>query len=164
MLTTEILEQKIYAISKLISKDKLVLILHVPDPSATPTNCFSNVLSIQKIYGGEIKYGWIFFHRFSEKYGDYIFVTHHAIWLNPSNILVDVTPFHKEVKHQPRTVDGKVLFLIDEIAQPIQKENFIIPLPNRFFAVKSSSKLYEYIQNLQKKEYQYYKENFGIDF
>ena len=164
MLTTEILEQKIYAISKLISKDKLVLILHVPDPSATPTNCFSNVLSIQKIYGGEIKYGWIFFNRFSEEYGDYIFVTHHAVWLNPSNNLVDITPFHKEVKHQPRTVDGKVLFLIDENAQPIQKENFIIPLQNRFFAVKSSSKLYEYIQDLQNKEYQYYKENFEIDF
>ena len=111
---SEDLDQAINAISKTISKEDLILILNIPDSIAIPTNCFSNVLSVQTNYGGKSKFGWTFFHRYSETNGDYVIVSHHAVWLSPSNFLVDVTPFHSEIKHQPITKDEKVLFLPDQ--------------------------------------------------
>lgn len=162
--TEEEREHVILEISTLISNDELVLILHLPGPGTIPTNCFSNVLSVQNLYGGEIKYGWLFFHRYSEKYGEYLFINHHAVWFNPSGYLVDVTPFHNEEKHQPETNCGKVVFLLDGNAQPIPKGVLTIPLPNRYFAIRPSQKLNSYIMSLQKKEFQFYKEEYGIDF
>lgn len=164
MVTTEELEQVILDISKSICKENLVLIPNIPNPLAIPTNCFANVLSVQTKFGGESKAGWTFFHRYSAANGDYLIVSHHAVWLSPSNFLVDVTPFHSEAKHQPRTKNGKVVFLPDEMAVPIRKENLLIPLPSRFFAIKSNPKIGSYIQTLQKKEFQYYRDEFGIDF
>jgi hypothetical protein len=163
MVTSEDLELAINRISKTINNGELILVKHIPSPLSLAANCISNVASVQNLYGGKSEYGWVFLHRCSEKYGDYLILTHHCIWSSPTGSLVDITPFHIDSKHQPKTIDGKVIFLLDQDANPISKDNFIIPQPSKFFAVIPNRDIDNYVKKLQEKEFQFYKDEFIID-
>ena len=148
--------------SKILSKDSLILIEHKVDNLSKQTDCISNVLSFKEKNGGEIVYGWTFHHRFSQEFGDYLFATHHAIWKNSRGVLIDITPFHEKVKHHPINISEKILFLQDFKAQPYQVENYLIPLPLKYFAIKKTKELKRYIDYLKKKEMKHYFDNYGI--
>ena len=163
MVTSEEINQLILKISRTHGQKEPKLVPHMPYPEAIATNCMANVQKVIDQYGGSIKYGWTFFHRYSTQYGDYLFVNHHAIWLNTKGFLIDVTPFHDEEKHKPKTVDNKVLFLEDDSAIPIRKGEYIIPLPNKFYSIRPNPKIDAYVGRLQEKENRYYKDQFDID-
>lgn len=164
MISSEDLEQAIERISKLVSNGKLTHVHHFPSPQATATNCISNVSRNQEKYGGRSEFGWTFLHRCSELHGDYLILTHHCVWFSPNGVLVDITPFHKEPKHQPINLNSKVLFLVDQNAKPLKIDNLVIPLPSKFFAIRSKPSINNYVKKLQEKELQYYKDEFGIEF
>lgn len=145
-----------------LSMQGLMVILHTPLPDAQQTHCMENVLSKIKESGGRTQFGWTFNHRTSTRFGHYLFATHHAVWVNTENILVDITPFHHDPLHHPVTVNNNLLFLLDDNAKPIAKEQYDIPLPLKFYAIESNLKLKEYIKSLQEKEYAYYENTYGI--
>ena len=70
--------------------------------------------------GGTGRFGWTFHLRIAPSLGAYLFVTHHAVWHAPDGRLVDVTPFHHDLRHHPLTENGDVLFLVDDAAQPVE--------------------------------------------
>jgi hypothetical protein len=155
------LYNSIVEFSKTISNQELGLVYHRPDPSAIATNCFANVLSCIELHGGRIKFGWYFNSRISQ-FGEYIFATHHAVWLDGENgFLIDFTPFHQDKKHHPLTIEGNILFLLDDNAQPLKLRNLLIPLPLKFFAIAEEPSLKEYIYNLQEREYKFYRDVFN---
>ena len=162
MITNEELDIAIENFAKTISKQILGLVYHRPTPEAKATNCISNVLSFIERNGGGIKFGWTFHHRISPEFGDYLFSTHHAVWHNPNGNLIDITPFNNDPKHHPKTVNGSILFLLDDNAKPIKVENYLIPLPLKYYAIYKNEKLEHYVKSLRDKELKYYKVNFGI--
>lgn len=89
-----------------------------------------------------------------EGVGDYIFVTHHAIWCRQDGQLVDVTPFHEDIKHHPLTQDGDVLFLVDMKAQPSVMGVITAPLPLRYFARSGGDSIEEYVREMNERELQ----------
>lgn len=145
-----------------ISKQVLGHVYHRPDPASYPTYCINNVLGYIQINGGRIRYGWTFHYRTNEDFGDYLFATHHAVWQGLDGYLIDVTPFHQDVKHHPITNDGSIVFLVDDLAQPLKKDNKIIPLPLKFFAIQNDAELEKYLDRLRKKEMRDYIDNHGI--
>ena len=147
-----------------ISDQSLGLVSYRPHSGAKHTNCIANALDVQDKYGGEVRYGWYFSHRMSEKFGDYLIATHHAVWQMEDLVLVDVTPFHPETKHQPITQSSDTLFLVDDKSQPFRRENLIVPLPLRFYVIKHDPALQNYIQKLQQKEYESYNRLYGSSF
>jgi hypothetical protein len=125
---------------------------HRPEDWASHTNCFQNVREKVRLAGGSGEVGWMFLHRMSPRFGDYVVATHHAIWCSPGNELADVTALHPEIKHQPfRTATG-ILFLGDPKAQPRLIEHEIAPLPSRFFPIGKDPSLAEYVKGLQRRE------------
>ena len=148
-----------------LSDQPLGLVTHQPAVSALASNCISNAMTVKMKDGGEVRYGWYFIHRYSLQYGDYLIATHHAVWYNPKNMqLIDVTPYHKDEKHRPYSPEGNLLFLVDDKAQPIKLGNVFAPLPSRYYALKNSKELVEYVKELQEKEFKFYKEEYKIDF
>jgi len=93
----------------------------------------------------------MFNHRTSIQFGNYLFATHHAVWLNRQNALIDLTPFHHNPLHHPITKNNNVLFLLDDNAEPLKKGEYIIPLPLKFFAINNTLLLQNYVKELKKK-------------
>lgn len=123
-----------------------------PEAWAVPRNCFENSTEKVRRDGGAVRYGWTFHYRISPGIGEYLFVTHHAVWHSPDGSLHDVTPFPEGEKHCPITQDDSVLFLVDDTAKPVTTEFLIAPLPLRFFPVSGDPPLVEYVEFLQQKE------------
>jgi hypothetical protein len=149
--------------AKTINNHRIGLVYHNTAPEAIATNCFDNVFKFIRIHGGNIKFGWTFNHRVNAEYGDYLFATHHAVWHAPNGNLIDITPFHGEVKHHPITANSNVLFLLDDMAQPIKLDGVLIPLPLKYFPILDDEKLKAYIETLNEKEAAYYKTHFRIN-
>lgn len=149
-----------------ISDQPLGLLIYRPDQYALPTNCISNAMNVQKSRGGDIRYGWYFSHRISEQHGDYLIATNHAVWHEPESLrLIDVTPYHDEEKHRPILGnDVDPIFLVDDQAQPFCISKYIVPLPSRFFAVHDDRALQEYVENLQRQEFESYNKEHGSSF
>ena len=162
MITEDELDNAIESFAKTISSQQLGLAYHKPDSESLPTNCIENVRQFIAKNGGKVKYGWTFNHRVSTEYGDYLFATHHAVWLAPDGYLIDITPFHAEQKHHPITVEGSVMFLLDDKAQPIKMGKYLIPRPLKYYPIGESKELNEYMETLEMQEAKYYKDNFGI--
>lgn len=158
----DVLFNAIETFSKSISKEPFGLVYYRPDKESIVTDCISNVSNFVKRYGGSVIYGWYFGHRVSEKYGDYLIATYHAVWRAPNGKLIDITPFHENLKHQPLTSQGSVLFQVDTKAQPIKHGRLIIPRPLKFYPILKSEELKEYIKTLEEQEAFYYKVKFGI--
>ena len=163
MITYEDRQEAIEGFARSRKANILGLAYYRPDPNALPTHCIQNVSNKVDQDGGAAKYGWTFHHRVNPDFGDYLFATHHAVWHNPNGTLIDITPFHKEKKHQPITSDGDVLFLLDESATPIEVGNLRLPLPLIYFPIKANSKILDYIKKLTEQEINDYRVNFAVD-
>lgn len=136
-----------------ISNGALGLIDNAPESSARPMESLKNVLQKMKREGGRIGFGWVFLCRASV-HGEYLIALHHAIW-NPtaSSTYVDITPFHEDPKYQPYCpATAKVLFLVDETAQPKMLGSAISPLPSRFFPARDDAALVAYVEQLNQEE------------
>jgi hypothetical protein len=153
-MTGPIKMEEINAIAKQISTGPLGLAYHQPESWAEVANCFANSWRKVELSGGRTIYGWTFHSRMKEGVGDYIFVTHHAVWCRPDGRLVDVTPFHDDPKHHPLTQDGSVLFLVDFKAEPVVRGAVTAPLALRYFARTPSTEIEEYVRQMNEKEQQ----------
>ena len=162
MITAEEFDKALKNFAKTISSQQLRLIYYRPDKDSMPTDCIENVKRFVESNGGSVKYGWTFNHRVSPQYGDYLFATHHAVWLDTNGILIDITPFHAEEKHQPMTIEGSIMFLLDDNAQPIKRGRYLIPRPLKYYPILKNKELKEYLEIQRAEEAKYYKDKFGI--
>lgn len=158
----DILFNAIESFGKSISSETFGLIYHRPEKESIATDCISNVIHHVQIYGGTAIYGWYFIHRESVKFGNYLIATHHAVWRAPNGNLIDITPFHEELKHQPLTLQGSILFQVNTNAKPIKQGKFLIPRPSKFYPILKSEELKKYIKTLEEQEVKYYRDNYGI--
>lgn len=68
--------------------------------------------------------------------------------------LVDVTPFHPELRHHPITHSGDTLFLVDQQAHPTRVGNVVSPLASRFVPLDPGPAIDSYLVKLTRKEEQ----------
>lgn len=142
---------KIQEIAPSISEDTLCQAVHQPEPTARFGHCFYNVLEKMERDGGNIYFGWTFGHRANPKYGEYMVVTHHAVWgLNRK--LIDVTPFSEKPGLNPIKNGDSIIFLVDTGAKPIRTRNILAPLPNRYFPLSNSPELKAYVDKVTEEE------------
>jgi len=158
----DILFNAIESFAKSISKETFGLVYYRPVKESIATNCITNVIHYVETYGGSVIYGWYFGHRESAQFGNYLIATHHAVWRAPDGILIDITPFHEEPKHQPLINQGSVIFQVDTNAKPIKQGRLLIPRPLKYYAIGKSKELDEYMVTLRAEEAKYYRDNFGI--
>jgi hypothetical protein len=142
------------AFARTISREPLGLALHRPQAWATPTRCFENAVRQAKQKGGPALFGWMFHYRVVEDIPGpgYLIAVHHAVWHSPTGQLVDVTPLHDDPKHQPISLGGDVLFLVDTSAHPIAVGVTVGPRPSRFYALDADERLVAYVRGLQDAE------------
>jgi hypothetical protein len=147
------LKELLSRFSSTISKGSLGLVDYAPEPSARPMNSIQNVLLRLKRDGGTPLFGWVFLSRESV-HGQYLIALHHAIWSpSGSSAPIDITPIHEDPKYQPYwPTPGKVLFLMDEAAQPKMIGSSISPLPSRFFPATEDADLAAYVDQLNEEE------------
>jgi hypothetical protein len=162
MINQKKLDEILRIFAETLSKQQLGLVYHIPDENSKATDCLANVRNYIKKKGGQAKFGWTFIYRISQ-YGGYLFATHHSVWLKNDGTLIDITPFHPDIKHKPLTINGSVIFLLDDNAVPLEKGEYIIPRPLRFFPVDKNKELKQYLETLKDKEYRYYIDSFDID-
>ena len=162
MYKNDILFNAIQSFAKSISKETFGLVYYRPDKESIATNCITNVIHYVEKHGGSAIYGWYFGHRESAKFGNYLIATHHSVWRAPDGILIDITPFHEELKHQPLTNQGSVIFQVNTIAKPIKQGKRLIPRPLKYYAIGKSKELDEYLETQRAEEAKYYKDNFGL--
>jgi hypothetical protein len=127
---------RIQAIASRISSEPLAGARHAPEPSASPTQCFSNAQRKAQQAGGGVLFGWMFQARELAALPGRacLLAVNHAVWHAPDKKLIDVTPFHSDPQHHPIVVNGDaVLFLIDSSATPLRNEHVGLPLPSWFF-------------------------------
>ena len=163
-MTEKAIMKLLSTFARTISHQSFGLISHIPEPDSIVNACYKNAdLKVERD-GGSVQYGWVFAHRLTAAFESvgYFIATHHSVWRDPNKRLIDVTPFNSEVKHQPLNVDGKVYFLTDDKAEPVQVEGIGAPLPMRFFPLNNGKKLQAYLEELRVKEeiacQQYYNE------
>ena len=72
-----------------------------------------------------------------------------------------MTPFPADLRQQPYTEDGSVLFLVDEAAQPVVKGSLIAPRPIRYFPLSTDERLIRYVEELRQKEEQECRDIYG---
>jgi hypothetical protein len=96
----------------------------VPESSAVLGECFDNVRRKVDVEGGTIQYGW----QIWEWPNIYIEAEFHAVWLSPTNSLVDITPKDEPVDcilflpDLVRTYEGKS---IDNVRRALRKDKLI---------------------------------------
>jgi hypothetical protein len=159
MLAKQKLTQKIQEFAHKISSEPLCQADHQPEEEARPSSCFHNVWAKVDKDGGAILFGWIFGCRVNPNYGDYLVATHHAVWCAPDKILIDITPFTNS--HHPCVSGNNVIFLVNELALPVECKNLLVdgermnliaPRPSKYFALNDSHELKEYVNKLAEKE------------
>ena len=146
------LRERIDAFASTISRQPLGLALHRPETWAEPSRCFENVWEKMRRDGGTILFGWTFHHRIAQGTGEYLFVTHHAVWHASNGALINVTPFHQDSKHHPIRQEDGIVFLVDDAAQPVETGNVIAPLPFKFWPLGDSGKIVRYVEKLNLEE------------
>ncbi len=126
-----------------------------PQSWATNGRCFENAQRQAHVHGGRALYGWMFHYRIVTDIPGpgYLIAVHHAVWhAPPDGRIVDVTPFHADIKHQPITQNGDVLFLVDMNALPRSVGSAVVARPSKFYAVGSDKLLIAHVQRLQTEE------------
>jgi hypothetical protein len=136
-----------------ICNGPLGLIDNAPDASARPMESIRNVLKKLDREGGRALFGWVFLNRASV-HGEYLIALHHAIWSPAGSTAgTDITPLHEDAKYRPYCpAPAKVLFLMDESAEPKMIGQAISPLPSRFFPATGHPKLVAYVEQLNHEE------------
>ena len=152
MFTFQELINKVQEFAAEIGSDLLCQAFHQPEKKARPSCCFQNVWDKVDRDDGNILYGWTYNLRINAEYGEYLMATHHAVWCAPDNKLIDVTPFTDDPKHHPIANGNYILFLVDELAQPVENEIVLAPLPLKFFALSDSLELKAYLDKISVKE------------
>ena len=76
-------------------------------------------------------------------------------WHAPTGNLIDVTPFHPEMRHRPISPGGDVLFLVDDNVAPVIADRLMAPLPSKFHPVSSDDRLLSHVQRLSPEEEQH---------
>jgi hypothetical protein len=154
MITEDELRTHINVFAATISQQPLGLAHYRPEGWGQPTRCFENARRKVHECGGRVQLGWMFHHRFVADLidSDYLIAVHHAVWHAPTGHLIDVTPFHAELRHRPLSPGGDVLFLVDDKAQPVTTNRLIAPLPSRFSSVHDNEPLLRHIRNLTHEE------------
>lgn len=157
MITESDLRKQIEIFAKTISRQQLGLASHRPEKWGQPTRCFENVERKVQQDAGRAQFGWMFHHRHVADHPDldYLIAAHHAVWHAPSGNLIDVTPFHPEMKHRPISPGGDVLFLVDDNAAPLITDRLMAPLPSKFHPVSSDDRLLSHVQRLSQEEEQH---------
>ena len=151
------LQELLRRFASTISNGPLGMVDHAPESWAEPMHCIKNVLQKLKRDGGRAFFGWVFLERESLQYGPYLIATHHAVWsAEGSTAGIDITPFPDDPKFQPYCPAGRILFLLDETAQPKTIGRAIAPLPSRFFPVTDDPNLVAYVQDLNNQEQTHY--------
>lgn len=162
MSEDDILLNAIQSFAKSISKETFGLVFYRPIKEYKARNCIANVLNYIEKHGGSVIYGWYFGHRESAKFGNYLVATHHAVWRASDGVLIDITPFHEELKHQPLTIQGSIIFQVDTNSKPIQLSKLLLPRPLKFYAIGNCKLLNDYMDILRAGEAQFYIDNYGI--
>ena len=154
MITEDELRTHVKAFAATISQQPLGLARYQPEASGQPTRCFENAGRKVQDCGGRVQLGWMFHHRYVADMpdSDYLIAVHHAVWHAHTGHLIDVTPFHCELRHRPLSPGGDVLFLVDDKAQPVTTALLIAPLPSKFSPVHDNEPLLRHIQNLSREE------------
>lgn len=166
MLTTTELLRAVEAFAAEICADGLLgWVRHQPAPNARLNECFSNASIVASQHGGRVRYGWTFRYHSAKDIGEYLTAIHHAVWHNPADCsLVDVTPFHKNPRHQPILSSSSqytsVYFLFDDNSQPVETAKGDLSLPVRFYAIGDDQKLKEYVARQQARELESYKREY----
>lgn len=145
---------KLDAIAAKISCHPIGLVPHRPESWARTGLCYENVRHKVEAAGGRAVYGWMFHSRIvaARLHTGYVIAANHAIWCAPDGIVIDVTPFHTEEKHQPLTSSGHVLFFMDESATPLRQGQAIAPRPSSFHALSDDPELLRYVEHLNQRE------------
>lgn len=150
-------DKSIYVFARTISSQPMGLAYHRPEKWADAFHCFANVIKKVQQDGGNASFGWTFSCRIMSDAHElgYLIATHHAVWHAPDGRLVDVTPFHIDVKHHPYAPTGDVLFLVDDKAKPVVVEKKAqAPLPLKFFPLSNDDRLIAHIEEMRDKEEQ----------
>ncbi len=134
MITESDLRKHIQAFAASISRQQLGLARYRPEKWGQPTRCFENVDRKVQEDTGRAQFGWMFHHRqvIDIPESDYLIAVHHAVWNAPNGYLIDVTPFHPDMRHRPVAPGGDVLFLVDDSAVPFRTDRLMAPLPSKF--------------------------------
>jgi hypothetical protein len=136
-----------------ISGGPLGTIDNAPDAAARPLESIKNVLKKIQRDGGRALFGWVFLNRGSP-HGEYLIALHHAVWSpEAGTAIVDITPLHDDPKFRPYCPSpARVLFLLDESAEPKMIGRRMAPLPSRFFPVTDDPNLAAYVEQLNTEE------------
>jgi hypothetical protein len=112
-----------------------------------------NVVKKIQREGGRAMFGWVFLNRASV-HGEYLIAVHHTVWSpEGSSTVMDITPLHDDPKYRPYCpAPAKVLFLLDESAEPKMIGRAMTPLPSRFFPVTEDRQLAAYVAQLNEEE------------
>ena len=150
----EELSVHIKAFAAIISNGPLGLALYRPQAWAQPGLCFENARRQVQQRGGQVLFGWMFHHRLVADIPGpgYLIAAHHAVWHAQSGQLVDVTPFHEDIKHRPIAPNGDVLLLVDVEAHPIRVGQVIGPRPSKFYAILPEERIAGHVRRLQEDE------------
>jgi len=147
MISEANLSEYVRRIASGVSSGPLGLAWHRPSPTASFRHCFQNVRDQVKLGGGVSKYGWTFTVHSRPPVGDYLVLTHHAMWHAPDGHLTDITPY-PDPKYRPLGPEGSILFLVDERALPVGVPLALAPLPLKFFALSDDPALAQYVAKL----------------
>ncbi|MFW9874923.1 MAG: SEC-C metal-binding domain-containing protein [Candidatus Thorarchaeota archaeon] len=89
----------------IIPDSKPIFVALIPEDSAKLNECFSNVKKKIEDSGGSIQYGWTIW----ELPNLFLEAEFHAIWIDPSGKLIDITPKQDN--------EEQILFLPDPVRQ-----------------------------------------------
>lgn len=154
MITESDLRKHIHGFAATISPQQLGLAYYKPEKWGQPTRCFENVERKVQEAAGRRQFGWMFHDRYviAIPESDYLIAVHHAVWNAPDGDLIDVTPFHPDMKHRPISPGGDVLFLVDDSAVPFRTERMLAPLPSKFSVMTNDERLLSHVQRLSREE------------
>ena len=91
---------------KIAPKSNLILVPVKPAPDASLNECFPNVESMVKKYGGELASGWVIWQWANIL----IEAEAHAIWKSPNGDMIDITPHDAGEKAIFFLPDEKVIY------------------------------------------------------
>jgi hypothetical protein len=150
MLTKQELIKKIRELAPQISSGPLLEAPHQPEDGAKHLRCILNVQDKVVKDQGYILFGWTFTRHFDSiigfepDYGEYLVVTHHAVWCAPDRNVIDVTPYKPSDKPLTSNNCKNIIFLVDLSARPVEC--------NKFFALNDIQGLEESLNELREKE------------
>lgn len=149
-----ILRDGIKRFARTISGQPLGLAKYAPEPWADIRLCFANARRKADQEGGQARFGWMFQHKLVEAIPGhgYLIAIHHAVWRAPNGYLFDVTPLHPDPINHPLAQGGDMLFLVDDLAQPVRSGRMIGPRPMKFFPLDDDAGLAAHVQRLREAE------------